>query len=357
MRAAWRNYGCRIQDNLTIYGMRALVMENQLLRITMLVDKGSDIIEFLHKPTDTDFMWHSPIGLRNPHRMVPSGPRSDGAFLDYYQGGWQEILPSGGPTSRSHGAEFGLHGEVCLIPWDSEVVADSPEEIAVRLAVRTYRTPFYLEKTLTLTADSPVLTMAERVVNEGAEELPLMWGHHPTFGPPFLDQACVIDLPVAPVEAHSHPISSTSRLAPGAVGKWPKVKGLEGAVDLSRVPANIGHSDLAYVTNVKAGWAALTSTKRRLGFGMTWDPKVFRHVWLWMVYGGNYGHPWYGRTYNLAIEPWTSYPAGGIAEAIKNGTALVLGAGQEVSTTFRALVYSGVRRVKEITPEGEVRSA
>ena len=35
-------------------------MENELLRLTILVGKGTDIIELLYKPKDIDFMWISP---------------------------------------------------------------------------------------------------------------------------------------------------------------------------------------------------------------------------------------------------------------------------------------------------------
>lgn len=83
-----RNYGCRIQE-IHISGMRALVLENKTLRVTVLLDKGADIIEFLHKPTDTDWMGISPMGLRNPQEFQVSIPGRNGHLIDSYQGGWQ----------------------------------------------------------------------------------------------------------------------------------------------------------------------------------------------------------------------------------------------------------------------------
>ncbi len=68
--AAYRHYGCRITDDLVYKGMRALFLENDLLRIGILLDKGADLFQFLHKPTDTDFLWRSPLGLRDPQRTV-----------------------------------------------------------------------------------------------------------------------------------------------------------------------------------------------------------------------------------------------------------------------------------------------
>ena len=42
-----RNYGCRINDEYTYRGMRVMVMENDLLRISILLDKGTTIFEYL----------------------------------------------------------------------------------------------------------------------------------------------------------------------------------------------------------------------------------------------------------------------------------------------------------------------
>ena len=194
-----RNYGCRLME-YSYRGLRTITLENEIIRVSVLVDKGTDIFEFLHKPTDTDFMWRSPLGVRNPASFVAPIPRPEGAFLDYYEGGWQECMPTGGNPAEYGGTKFGPHGEVCLMPWEYTILEDMPERVQVKFWVRTYRTPFFLEKTLTLKRHSGVLAFAERVTNEGAESLDLMWGHHPAFGPPFLDETCVIDLPGASVQ-------------------------------------------------------------------------------------------------------------------------------------------------------------
>jgi hypothetical protein len=45
-----RNWGCRISDGHAIRGLRTLVMENELLRISIQFGKGKDSNKFPDKP-------------------------------------------------------------------------------------------------------------------------------------------------------------------------------------------------------------------------------------------------------------------------------------------------------------------
>src|SRR6266550_8227071 len=55
-----RNYACRITE-CTFRGLRSVILENQIIRISVAADKGADIYEFLHKPTDTEFLLRTPL--------------------------------------------------------------------------------------------------------------------------------------------------------------------------------------------------------------------------------------------------------------------------------------------------------
>ena len=189
-----RNYGCRLTTEGTLKGLRTIVLENQKLRITVLLDKGTDIFEFLYKPLDIDFMWRSPMPLHNPMHFIPSTCSSFGSFYDHYEGAWQEIVPSFGPPSSYKGAEYGLHGESSLLPWDFRVINDRSECISVDFWVRLYRSPFYIEKRLTLEENSSILKINEFIKNEANEPMAVMWGHHPALSEVFLDEYCTIDM-------------------------------------------------------------------------------------------------------------------------------------------------------------------
>jgi hypothetical protein len=348
-----RNYGCRL--TAAVYrGLRTLTLENELLRVTFLVDKGTDVIEFLHKPTDTDFMWRSPLGVRNPATYVPTVAREDGAFLDYYEGGWQECLPTGGNRVETAGTVFGLHGEASLMPWEYAVLQDEPGQVAVRFWVRTVRAPFLIEKTVTLARHSGVVDFQERLVNEGAEPFDVVWGQHPAFGAPFLDPSCVVDVP--PCEVRTLELEESSRCRAGHSFAWPRVPSRRGGeiVDLSRIPGPETRShDLAFLTGMKEGWYALTNTDRQVGFGMVWPLEVYPTVWFWQVYCGAQGSPWYGRTYNVAIEPWSA-PYSTVDEARIHDAHRPMAPGEVWTVGFKAVAYSGVNRVARILPNGTV---
>jgi hypothetical protein len=372
-----RNHGCRISDDWTFKGMRTLILENELLRVTVLVDRGSDIVEFRYKPLDLDFLYFAPGGIRNPARETPSA-YTNHPYLDYFSGGWNEILPSGGPAVVYKNAALGQHAEISLLPWDYAILFDTSGQVAVKLWVRPLRTPFYIEKTLIMEQGKPVLKLSERVTNEAGEPLHFMWGHHIAFGGPFLKEGAVINAPAKRFLVHSEmPGFEPRRFQPGSDSTWPqaptphiplspsgipkRVRAPEAGgelTDASRIPpfGKLQAQELAYLTDLQAGWYAITNPVRKVGFGTAFDPQVFRYIWYWQQMGNvAEGFPWWSRTHTAALEPWTSFPSNGLEEAIANCTALQLSPGESISTSLMAVAYTGLESVQGIEPDGQVK--
>jgi hypothetical protein len=347
-----RNFGCRLIE-YTFRSLRTITLENELIRITILVDKGTDIIEFLHKPTDTDFMWRSPLGVINPTAFIPTNAHPRGSFLDFYEGGWQEIMPAGGDPCIYKGIHFGIHGEVSLIPWNYKIIEDSPENVAIRFWVRTYRTPFYLEKKISLKRNEGFLTIKEKIINEGAQAIDMMWGHHPAFGPPFLDENCIIDIPQAKVLTRE--LDETSRTLNQDGFTWPRIVGKdEMKINLSEIPPPETKShDWACLYDLSDGWYALTNQQRRVGFALSWPLQIFPYIWYWQCAGGCYGPPFFGRVYTMALEPWSTYPDN-LTKAAEMGTTLKAHPGVELEAEIKAIAYSGFEQVSRVTPDGQV---
>lgn len=353
-----RHWGCRINDQITWHGFRALMIQNELLQIIVLVDKGSEIIQFLYKPLDIDFLWRGPNRFRDPARFVPAGGARESSFFDHWTGGWFEVLPNGGPACEYKGVQLGSFAETINVPWNYRILEDQPDRVSVALWVNTYRTPFLLQKILTLEAGKAALSIKERLTNEGQEPLEFMWGHHPVVGPPFLDDSCRISAPDSRVEVLHDEDGPDYRMGLHQVGKWPIIQDRHGnPLDLREVPAPTSRTmDNCYLSGFEDGWIAVSNTRLKVGFGLAWNPEVFRYIWLWQALGGGIGYPWYGRTYNMGIEPWSSFPCAGLNEAIARGTAMQIGPGECLETWLTVVAFTGTDTVTNINSDGTIEA-
>jgi hypothetical protein len=353
---ASRHWGCRVNDQIKWKGMRALILQNELIQLVVLLDKGSEIIQFLYKPLDVDFIWRGPNTLRNPKHFIPTGGSGASSFFDHWSGGWFEVLPNGGPACEYRGATLGNFAETINLPWEYQILENTPEQICVGLWVRTYRTPFLLQKILRLKTGVPALFIEERVTNEGAESVEFMWGHHPVVGAPFLDGNCRLYAPDCTVEVLDAEDGPDHRMGLHQLGKWPTIKDRDGGrLDLRIIPPPTARTmDNCYLKEFKEGWIAIQNPNRKVGFGLAWDPSVFRYMWIWEAFGGGIGYPWYGRTYNIGIEPWTSYPCAGLTEAVARGTTVHLESGCSLDAWLTATVFTGGHEVHQILRDGTV---
>ena len=351
-----RTNRCRISDAWSYRGLKTVVLENELVRVTVLADKGADIYSFVHKPTDTELMWHTPWGVRDPRLTVsPTGDPAS-VWLDHYEGGWQTVVPHGGYADRVYGADFGIHGDVNTIPWDAAIIEDTPERVSARFSAKSVRMPMVVTKTLSLVSGSAMLKVEETVQNEGEQDLDIVWLEHIAIGAPVLSENTRLFVPESRVMSHRESIDPNSKLEPGFEGEWPDVNAIDGSVlDFTLIPPKEDRSlDMAYMTGMSEGWYALLNEATNIGWAVSYPADVFKYLWYWRNFGGGYGYPWYGRCYNAGLEPCTSFGNGGIAQAQENGTALNIAAGGSVSVTIHAGPFTGEGTVSRVDETGNV---
>lgn len=349
-----RNYGCRFHE-IEYNGYRSLLIENELIRLLIMYEKGTDIVEFVYKPLDVDFMWRSPavISANKKNQITKEHPA--GAFLDEYEGGWQELLPNINSPTNYKGASLGFHGEACFRAWDFQVLKDTVEEVKIMFTVRLNRAPFFVTKTVSVKSYSAAVEFSEEIYNEGSEEFKFTWGQHPAIGIPFLSSKCIISLPEGAIgRTYDKDFSQNSIFPLDKEFKWPIAKDKNGNdVDLSKVmDPDTKTAFCISFEKMKDGWYGITNPDLGIGFGMKWDINIFKYIWMWAVYRGYFSFPFYGRTFNIALEPWSAIPDN-LDDVIKAGRELTLEPDKRIKTDFTALVYSSSGKIKGFTRNNE----
>ena len=308
-------------------------MENDLIKVAVLPEKGADIYEFIHKPSGVQFLMKTPEGLRPPGRQPPVD------FLENYEGAWQELFPNHNEACQVDGASIPFHGEVATRAWNYEVLEAGEEETAIRINVQVRCLPFRLERVLRIWRGSTSLELEETVTNLSDKPQPFVWGQHITLGGDFLEEGCKLELPAKTIYTPEVIFeATTARLQEAQCQPWPRATGgkMGEQIDLSYIPGPQVHShDDAYLTSLEQGTWSVSNLHLGLKFVLNWEATVFPWVVLWQPYGGADLPPLTG-IYGVGIEPWVArYP---LAQAIEHGQARWLQGRETLSTKLNASV-------------------
>lgn len=348
---------CTARYSRSETGVNLLTLDNGLLRILIVPDKGADIYGLIDLKSGVDLLWKSPQGL-SPLRSN-TGLSSEAAWLEYYEGGWQEIFPNGGDACTLLGVELNFHGESTLLPWTITSISETPDAVTVEALVRLRRSPLEVRRRMTLRAGSAALFIEEEMYNWSAISYPLMWGHHPALGAPLLSGAARLHTNARSILVEQHYDPEFNPLLPGSRSAWPNALTKEGRqLDLSHLPAEQDQRDmLAYLLDFAGDpWFAVTNSALGLGIGFAWE-EPFTCCWLWQEVHATQGFPWYGSAYTVACEPWTSYPGFGLQRVMDSThTHLMLGARQRLSTALTMCCFpiEDERGVVTLTRDGRM---
>jgi hypothetical protein len=340
--------------------LRAVILENELLSATVLLDQGADIYSLVYKPLGVDVLWKSPCPAREPGVGPTPAGDSLALWMAYYRGGWQLAFPNFGPAIEYKGATLPMHGEAARLPWELESAESDGRGVRLALKVDLLQTPFRIRRVLTLQANEPALSLEETITNQGGEPLDCMWCHHPAFGPPLLSAGCYLDTGARTVESDDSYDVPGNDLPLGERWTWPHVQDRQGrGIDLSRLPErDSGHSRVLFLKDLDAGWYALTNPALGLGVGLAWDCHVLPYACIWQETGGVRDYPWFGRAYVTAVEPTSSYPAAGLTAVMeKTGTQVNFAPGQSRTLSLRVVFYTGHSRVTHVGLDGSVQRA
>ncbi len=317
--------------------LRAVVLENRLLRVAILPEAGAKIWQITYKPLDVDLLWNNP-------RSAPSRLPLNSRYDDVWSGGWDELFPND-EISVIEGEGYPDHGELWTGEWTAEPFANAGD-VGVRLRYVTPISAIEVEKTIRLRRDHPRIEFHHRFTNRGRTAFPFLWKLHPAMA---VSPQHRIDFP--PMQVVLEPGFPGTLVGAPPQAPWPILRTRTGEVDLSRVPPEeAGQLYFFYGTQMKGNWCALTNTATGLACGLQFDPEIFRCCWLFASYGG-----W--RNHNVAVlEPCTGYPLN--FEAMKAaGRHRSLGPGESLQTEVRFFVQEGLGSVGSVDASGKMAEA
>ena len=331
-------------------------LENEYISVTILPDKGADIYELIYKPKNIDVLWKSPWGIKSPANGIQIARNSEDLWMEYYAGGWQDIFPNGGDSCIYKGAEMSFHGEASIIAWEYKKILHTEEKLQVVFKTKLFRSPFSIEKLVTIYQNKPQLVINEKITNIGGVPIDYMWGQHPVFGAPFLTEDCIIDIGGKALVSDDSCSSSDCPLLPNKKYLWPKVSEENIVTDLSRIPEkSVRRYMMAYLKDFQEGWYAITNTQLELGVALIWPVEIFPYAWFWQEMNAEKNYPWYGNTYLTAIEPFTSIPGQGLKNVIETtGTHKTLKPGLTINAEIRAVFYESAKGIKSVAKNGEI---
>ncbi|WP_290815738.1 DUF4432 family protein [Halovivax sp.] len=323
-----------VTDEYARRGIDTVHLENDRLRVEVLAGKGGDVTEIRDKRTDVNVLFETPHEWYAPAAGQIGSPDDWFTFLDHFPGGWNSVLPTAGAPAQVEGAPLAHHGESTLIPFDARTTAED-DRVVVSLSAELSRYPLRVERELTLEEGASRLEWEETVANVGEVDVDYSWVQHVALGEPLISPDARLEAPCETVHVDPHHDPDTRRLPAGETFEYPVYEGDDGEIDVSRFPPKDERvHDLAALTGFEEGRYTVTNPELDLGVTVEFDRDLYEFVWYWGAFGGFEDAPFFGRNYNLGLEPCTSRPTGGLEEHVENDTAEHLPAGETVSTAL-----------------------
>ena len=326
--------GVTIESGSTVNGLKAMVLENDVLRAVVLPEAGAKVWQIRYKPLKADLLWNNP-------RLGPARQALYACYDDTWSGGWDELFPND-EAGELLGRDLPDHGELWTGEWQAEPM-EADGRAGLRLRFETRVSHFLVEKTLLLRPASAVLEVRYQLTNRGAEGFPFLFKLHPAFA---VSAQHRIDFPPMTVQREPD-FAGTLEGAPLTFA-WPDTQVGDKVLDLRQVPDECsGAVHFFYGTEMAAGWCGITNRANRLAAAVRFDPEVFSSCWLFASHGG-----W--RDLNVAVlEPSTGYPYK-MQSMLDWGQGSWLAPGGSLETTVLFTVQEGLSSIGGVEEDGMI---
>lgn len=323
-----------LSTDLTMHGLRAVVLENRFLRVVVLPEAGGKIWQIFYKPLDRALLWNHPHVLPAKHEIHTG-------YDEVWSGGWDELFPND-EAGELRGKLVPDHGELWTGSWHAEPFRQK-HSVGIHLRFTTPISRFLVERTLLLRQENTTLEIQYKFTNRGKDRFPFLWKLHPAFA---VSANHRVDFPAMTVVREPE--------FPGTLGAaplsfpWPHAPLGDTTIDLRQVPDVASRAlHFFYGTEMAAGWCSVTDRSHALAAALRFDPGVFSSCWMFASHGG-----WCDL--NVAVlEPSTGYPFQ-LQPMIDSGRARWLAPGERLETTVKFSVQEGLTSVGGVEENGRI---
>lgn len=291
-------------QEITFHGRRAVSIENQRLRVTVLRE-GGHIAEILEKQTGVSPLWIPPWPSIEPSTYDPAvhtgyGSDAESKLLAGIMGHNLCLDIFGGPSPEEFAAGITVHGEGSIAPYE---IAAGGGRLSLRATLPLAQLRF--ERSLELRDHE--IHIAETVENLTASDRPIAWTQHVTLGPPFLERGVTqFRLPATRSKVFESEFGDHAYLKTGAEFVWPQAPlSAGGSIDLrvfTSAPASCAFTTHLMDPRREDAFFVAFHPGLRLAFGYAWKPSDFPWIGIWEENHSRRNPPWNGQTLTRGLE-------------------------------------------------------
>jgi hypothetical protein len=291
-------------QNATYHGRRAVAIENDHLRVTVL-EGGGHIAEILDKKSGVNPLWTP----RWPSIEPASYDRA--RHPDYGSGAESKLLAGimghnicldffGGPTDEEAAAGLTVHGEAPVVAY---AIEKSDGGLLMRAELPLAQLRF--ERRVDL--QDRRVRIRERVENLASQDRPIGWTQHVTLGAPFLGKgATEFRASATKSLVYANPFGDHDYLKRGAMFDWPNAPlDAGGTSDLqvfTRLPASSAYTAHLMDPAREHAFFVAFSPAHQLAFGYAWRRADFPWMGIWEENLSRKGAPWNGAELTRGME-------------------------------------------------------
>ena len=275
------------------HGRRACYIENETLRVTLLVE-GGHIAEILHKATGVNPLWTPPWPSIEPSsyslaKHPEYGSDSESKLLSGIMGHNLCLDLFGPPSPEEAAAGMTVHGEASINGYAFEncegaLVQTTRSEAAGLAFVRRLR------------MDGAGIHIQESVENATTLDRPIAWTEHVTLGPPFLEKG----------STRFRATATKSRTLEGLDFDWPRLPKADGSREDLQVftdaPSSGGFTTHLMDPARDDAWFMAWSPSAKVVLGYVWRRQDFPWLGIWEENYSRQTPPWNGRTLTRGME-------------------------------------------------------